>query len=118
MTDPKVEAFLREIETGRSDQFALISQLRDIVLASGPAISEEIKYGGILFSSAVNFCGIFSYDQHVTLEFSQGAFLADPYLVLKGTGKYRRHVKLIEASEIVSKHLAEYIKSARSNAAK
>lgn len=83
------------------------------MLASGPAISEEVKYGGLLFSSKDSFCGIFSYAHHVTLEFSRGARLPDPHAVLEGSGKIRRHIKLLSPADIEGKHVAKYVEMAR-----
>lgn len=113
MIDPKIQAFLRTIQELRGDQFELIVRLREIVLASGSSVSEEFKYGGILFSSDVNFCGIFSYDHHVTLEFSNGAKIEDVHKLLKGRGKYRRHLQLFNLGEIETSHVRDYIMMAR-----
>ena len=113
MKDDRIQALLREIGLHRGDQLAIVTRLRDIALASGPAIAEEVKYGGILFSSKDSFCGVFSYAQHVTLEFSRGASLADPHSVLEGTGKLRRHIKLLQVADIDAKRVAHYVERAR-----
>ena len=47
-------------------------------------VDEEVKYGGILFAAPVPFCGIFVYKQHVSVEFSHGAKIEDPYGLLEG----------------------------------
>ncbi|MGH6808706.1 MAG: DUF1801 domain-containing protein [Ensifer adhaerens] len=109
MMEKRIEAFLADIRDRGETQFAIVSQLRQIVLASGAGISEEIKYGGLLFSAAQPFCGIFPYSAHVTLEFSQGAALPDAYGVLKGQGKGRRHIKMQSPSDIAEKHVAAYV---------
>lgn len=113
MMDDRIQALLREIELHRGDQFVIVTRLREIALASGPAVTEEVKYGGILFSSKDSFCGVFSYAQHVTLEFSRGAALPDPHAVLEGSGKLRRHIKLLGPADIDEKQVALYIKMAR-----
>lgn len=112
MNDDRIQALLREIQDHRSGQFEIVTRLREIALASGPSIAEEVKYGGILFSSRVGFCGVFSYAQHVTLEFSQGAALTDSYAVLAGTCKHRRHIKILHVSDIDAKHVAHYVELA------
>ncbi len=109
MMDKRIETFLADIRDRGGNQFAIVSRLRDIVLASGPDISEEIKYGGLLFSAARPFCGIFAYSAHVTLEFSEGAALPDAHGVLMGQGKGRRHIKMTSASDIGEKHVAAYV---------
>ncbi|WP_200951470.1 DUF1801 domain-containing protein [Ensifer sp. Root31] len=83
--DKRIEAFLADIRDRGDTQFAIVSRLREIALASGAGISEEIKYGGLLFSAARPFCGIFPYSAHVTLEFSEGAALPDAHGVLDGS---------------------------------
>ncbi|WP_077964502.1 DUF1801 domain-containing protein [Ensifer adhaerens] len=113
MKDNRIQALLNEIELHRGEQFAIVTRLRDIALASGSAITEELKYGGILFSSKDSFCGIFSYAHHVTLEFSRGATLPDPHAVLEGTGKLRRHIKLLQVADIEANHVAQYVEMAR-----
>lgn len=71
--------------------------------------SEEVKYGGILFSSGVQFCGVFAYKEHVSVEFGSGAKIKDDIGHLEGSGKGRRHLKLKSEAEIRSKKLADYL---------
>lgn len=65
-----------------------------MALASGPAITEDVKYGGILFASRTDFCGVIVYTNHLTLEFDDGSTLPDPHSVLAGKGKLRRHIRI------------------------
>tara|TARA_R110000787_G_scaffold26451_5_gene73928 strand:- start:1081 stop:1437 length:357 start_codon:yes stop_codon:yes gene_type:complete len=104
-----VEAFLNELREHRQDQFQIIVRLREMVLAAGSAITEEVKYGGLLFSSNVGFCGIFVYAAHVALEFSKGAALPDPHGVLAGGGKHRRHIKILAMQDVETKHVEKYV---------
>ena len=90
----------------------LMSDVPYGVLLSGgldSSITEEVKYGGILFSAEKPFCGIFSYAKHVSLEFGAGASLPDKFKVLEGEGKLRRHIKLSSAQDIAEKHVGEYL---------
>ncbi len=116
MTCDRVLAFLDELQDQRADHFAIVSRLREIVLQAGPSISEEVKYGGILFSARTPFCGVFSYAGHVTLELSQGAALPDTHGVLLGHGKLRRHIKLFSVSDIEDRHVTHYVALARQTA--
>ena len=116
MTGNRVQALLEEMRDHQPDHFAIILRVREIVLQAGPSISEEIKYGGILFSARTPFCGVFSYAGHVTLEFSQGAALPDTHGVLLGQGKLRRHIKLLSVSDIKDRHVAAYVELARNAA--
>lgn len=108
----RVEALLEDIRLVDPDQHALVSRLRAVILAVGPEVTEEVKYGGLLFSAGRAFCGVFAYRQHVSLEFSEGAGLADPGQVLEGTGKYRRHIKLRGVDDIAGKQVGRYIDAA------
>ncbi|HDI3308709.1 TPA: DUF1801 domain-containing protein [Vibrio cholerae] len=90
----------------------MVESLRAIVLCISKTVSEEIKYGGILFSDPEPFCGVFSYKQHITLELSNGAGLEDEFGVLEGKGKTRRHIKFLTAADIQKKHAREYIAQA------
>jgi hypothetical protein len=109
MSSVSVEAFLKDMSDQRYDLFLIVAKLRDIVLAVGPAVTEEVKYGGILFSANAGFCGIFAYAAHVTIEFGQGAELPDPHQILAGAGKHRRHIKLLTVQEIEARHVAQYV---------
>jgi hypothetical protein len=94
------------------ERHQLISAIRALILGLDAGVSEEIKYGGILFSAGQPFCGIFSYTEHVSVEFGQGAQLRDEFAVLEGKGKFRRHIKLTHQQDIEYKHLAAYLAQA------
>lgn len=98
-------------ETLRSD---IVERLRALVLSVAPEASFVEKYGGLVIESspgrtATQFCGIFAYKKHVSLEFSNGAHLTDHEKVLEGEGKYRRHIKLRELSDIGEKRCKDYL---------
>jgi hypothetical protein len=65
--------------------------------------AEEVKYGGILFTSGVQFALVFSYKAHVTVEFGSGSKITDTFGFLEVTGKGRRHVKLMSIAQIKEK---------------
>lgn len=73
------------------------------------AVEEEVKYGGVLFSSGVQFCGVFAYKEHVSVEFGKGASISDAFGFLEGSGKGRRHLKLKCLGDIQNKKLAQYL---------
>lgn len=105
----QIDLLLQDIHLASDVNFAIVKELRKLVLATGKNIQEEVKYGGILFSAAKPFCGIFAYANHVSLEFGNGAILADLHKVLEGQGKFRRHIKLQQTSDIESKHIKHYL---------
>jgi hypothetical protein len=109
MSADRISKLLEDIRLLNSERFELVQALRKIILGLAPSISEEVKYGGILFSAKKPFCGIFSYAKHVSLEFGAGASLPDEFKVLEGEGKLRRHIKLSSEQDISGKHVREYL---------
>ena len=112
MSESRVEQLLTDLNQTHPAQHSLLCALRTLILDLGPQVSEEVKHGGILFAGAQPFCGIFAYSRHVSLEFGDGATLADPYGVLEGSGKQRRHIKLVQPADIADKHVAHYLQAA------
>ncbi|MFY0663758.1 MAG: DUF1801 domain-containing protein [Natronospirillum sp.] len=96
----------------------MAERIRELALSAGAGVTEEVKYGGILFSAGQSFCGVFAYAKHVSVEFSHGADLPDPHGVLEGTGKFRRHIKLHALADIADKHVSDYIEHAMQQASK
>lgn len=105
----RITQLLEDIRYRDEDRFKLVQALRTLVLGLDTGVSEEVKYGGLLFSTGTPFCGVFSYTQHVSLEFGAGASLPDPHQVLEGAGKLRRHIKLGSLQDISDKHVGEYL---------
>lgn len=87
----------------------MVEAVRALVKKSFKTCSEEVKYGGILFSSGVQFCGVFVYREHVSVEFGSGAKINGPFGYLEGSGKGRRHIKLKAITDIEGKKLAQYL---------
>lgn len=108
--DEKVQAFLDEIMHLNEEQFQILQRLRSIVFEQHPATSERIMYGGILFSLAEDFGGIFAYKNHVSFEFSLGYQMKDPKQVLEGGGKFRRHLKIRTLQDIDDKQVDFFVK--------
>lgn len=109
MPADRISKLLEDIRLLDPERFALVQALREIILGLDSSVSEEVKYGGFLFSADEPFCGVFSYTKHVSLEFGAGASLPDPFNVLEGTGKVRRHIKLSSAQDISGKHIRDYL---------
>ncbi len=105
-----VSALLESIHLASEEFYGLVQAVRLCVQQSCRAISEEVKYGGILFSSeGLPFGGVYVYRQHVSVELSCGASITDSYGHLEGSGKGRRHIKLRSIDDINGKHLAAYL---------
>lgn len=109
MTTDRIAQFLEDARSIGDERFQLVQGLRKEVLGIDKSISEEVKYGGILFAGGRPFCGIFSYAKHVSLEFSDGVLLPDKHKVLEGEGKFRRHIKLFLQDDIVAQHVYAYL---------
>lgn len=112
MVSNRIDNLLDDVRHLSAERHAILTRLRAMALALGDDVTEEVKYGGLLFSAQTPFCGGFSYTRHVSLEFSEGAQLPDPHLVLEGSGKHRRHIKLLTVSDIDEKHVQTYIEAA------
>ncbi len=115
MSDSKLENLLNDIHFSNEATFSIVQEIRKVVRAIAPSVSERVMYGGVMFTDKMDFCGVFAYAEHVSLEFGRGCDLQDPHGVLEGSGKFRRHIKIKMLKEIKSKHLREYVASAHSN---
>ena len=100
-----VDALLDEIRLLGESQAAIVNTARTLVKKTVTPVTEEVKYGGILFSSGVQFCGVFAYREHVSVEFGHGAKIPGMAHVLEGSGKGRRHIKLQTVADIATKEL-------------
>ena len=109
MNPEPVDDFLNELRRADEERHALVERVRKLIHDVGPRLREEVKYGGLLFSARSPVCGLFSYDRHLSLEFSQGATLADRHHVLEGEGKFRRHIKLHKIGDLFKKNVREYL---------
>lgn len=63
----RISKLLEDVRALYPEHFELVQALRELILGVNPAVSEEVKYGGILFSADKRFCGVFSYAKHVSL---------------------------------------------------
>lgn len=104
-----VQVLLEDIRLLGEEQFQVVEAVRTLVRKTIKPMTEEVKYGGILFASDVQFGGVFAYKQHVSVEFSLGARIKDQEGILEGSGKGRRHIKLSNVGDISAKHLAKYL---------
>ena len=112
-SDQKVNTLLQELEITDPPKYALMEALRDVVFQANGNVGERVMYGGILFSiDDTMFCGIFSYKNHVSMEFGDGYLMKDMYQMLEGKGKFRRHLKILNEEDITGKHVVYYIDQA------
>ena len=100
-----------------NDEGVLAGMLHDLILRVVPEAETVSKYGGTLYTlhpdeNESQFCGVFSYKEHVQLSFSTGASLKDPTHLLSGSGKYRRHINFRCPEEIEEKPASELLQQA------
>jgi hypothetical protein len=107
-----IEALLEDIRLLGEEQFQIVEQIRSLTKKTVKPLTEEVKYGGIIFSSAHQFAGVFAYKEHVSVEFGHGAKINDTEGFLEGAGKGRRHIKLKSIGDIKAKKLSKYIQLA------
>jgi hypothetical protein len=116
MGGQSVEELVEQLAQTAPILHTIVEEVRALVLAVVPDVEERVMYGGIVFGAPVMFCGVFAYSHHVSVEFSRGCDLADPYGVLEGKGT-RRHLKLRELSDVESLHVREFISMAHAELA-
>jgi uncharacterized protein YdhG (YjbR/CyaY superfamily) len=109
-TNPDVEKFLAVLIQTDPEKHVIIQKLRELVYEIEPEISETIKYGGILFSNTEDCGGVFPSKNHVSFEFSEGFKIVDPKKRLEGTGKFRRHLKIVTSDDIKIKEVGYFVK--------
>lgn len=108
--DERVQKFLEELEGADLDKYQILQEARGLVFKTHPEISERIMYGGIMFTLQDDFGGLYPSKKHVSFEFSQGFAFEDPKGILEGTGKFRRHLKLVSVNDIETKQLLSFLK--------
>lgn len=109
MVKRSVQTLIEDIRLLSETNFEIVEAVRAIVKQQLQGCTEEVKYGGILFSSGLPVCGVFAYRAHVSVEFGHGARISDPFGQLEGAGQGRRHLKLKSVKDIESKRLALYL---------
>lgn len=116
MSDAKVSDFLAGIEASAPDKYSIVAAVRAMFHAANDKLSEEIKYGGLVFCTQEGLIGgIYVYQEHISVEFSGGATFDDPGGLLQGKGKHRRHIKLMEERDIETSHLQGFVQQATGN---
>ena len=113
MTTKSVQTLLEDIRLLSEQNYEMVKAVRALVRKTYKDYSEEVKYGGILFTSSVQFGGVFAYKAHVSVEFGSGAKIIDDLGHLEGSGKGRRHIKLLSVADIKNKRLAQYLPLAK-----
>jgi hypothetical protein len=90
--DPAIDAYARSVPDPLG---ATIQRLIALVRRAAPGHDEILFRGAPSFClEGEPFCYLVGYARHVNLGFCDGAALSDPAGLLRGRGKYMRHVRL------------------------
>ena len=109
-TDPKIEAFLVELEAHSAEFLQIIQQSRALFKAASSEVTERFIYGGIGFYMGDDHIGgVYANKKHVNLAFARGNELTDPNGHLDGKGKFRRQLKLVTAADLASKEAENFV---------
>ena len=107
---PKITEFMNDIQAGSTEWYVMAIKIRELHLQCDPSLTEEIKYGGLVFLQEKELMsGIFIRNEHISIEFGQGSSLSDPNGVLEGKGKLRRHIKVRSLDDIATKNVIHYV---------
>jgi len=96
---------------------AVIGALRRFVKRVEPKLTEAVKWGnGCWIGSNGPVAYVYSATGYVQFGFFNGSFLKDPRGLLEGKGKYVRHTKVRDVSEIDERAFAALLKQASARA--
>jgi len=105
-----------DLQSISPDKLEIIVSIRKIFLSANKELTEDIKYGGLVFNlSNALIGGIFPYKEHISIEFSNGVDFPDPSGMLEGKGKKRRHLKIVKKQDIDAKNVEIFVAEAIKN---
>ena len=88
MATRSIQTLMEDIRLLSETNHAIVEAVRAIVKQRLQGCTEEVKYGGILFSSGLPLCGVFAYRTHVSVEFGHGARICDPFFAGLNSGTH------------------------------
>lgn len=102
--NPDVDAYL---SAKGHPMNAEIQRVREIILATDPRITEDIKWSAPTFIYKGNMASYFmNAKKHVSLMFHKGALIQDDHGLLEGDGKEGRNAKFQSLEDIERKKTA------------
>ena len=108
--DPAIVAWMNEHS---GELGAIARHWFDVMRERGDDVRELLHDGHPTACVAdAAFAYVNAFTAHVNVGFFRGAELADPALLLEGTGKYMRHVKLRPESDVDATALIELVDAA------
>jgi hypothetical protein len=86
-------------QTSRNQE--IVRALRRFVKRVAPGLRESVKWGnGCWVRDEAPVAYVYSAPDHVQFGFFRGASLKDPKALLRGEGKFVRHIRVAKRSEI------------------
>ena len=106
-----IDQRIRELGGWRGET---LSRMRALILEADPAITEEWKWGGPVWSHDGIVCTGEAYKQVVKLTFAKGASVSDPKGLFNSSleGKTRRAIDVREGEEVDARAFKALVKSA------
>ena len=115
----RISEFINDVQSVAPEQAEIIELIRELFNKASQVLSEEIKYGGLVFLKSDSLIGgIFPYKNHISIEFSNGADFSDPQELLEGKGKRRRHLKIHTRQDIGLKNAIFFIEQSLGSTSK
>lgn len=95
---PTFEAW--EADQSAANQ-ALILELKTMIGSIAPHLTPSVKWGqGCWLNGDQPVCYIHTEPNYLQLGFYRGSTLDDPHSLLKGSGKFIRHIRIESAADI------------------
>ena len=105
--DPAIDAYARSVAGPLGKTLA---RLFALVRSAVPGHDEVVFRGSPSFCiGGEPFCYVVGYPKYVNLGFCEGASLSDPARILRGKGKFMRHVRLTPDEPLPSAALADLV---------
>ena len=106
-----IDQRIRELEGWRGETLA---RMRTLILGADPAVTEEWKWGGPVWSRDGIICTGESYTKVVKLTFARGASVPDPSGLFNSSleGKTRRALDIPEGGKVDARAFKSLVKAA------
>jgi hypothetical protein len=98
--DKKISKYL---EKQKSPQKEICKKLRNIILKTFPNISEETKWGALVYDGGKFYIGVVKLG--VNLGFSVNQLTEKEMGQFNGKGKFMRHIKVVSEKDIDEKKI-------------
>src|SRR3954463_5276794 len=97
----KYETFPQWAADQLAKQKKAISALRKLMKKVAPSLKESVKWGnGVWLGEEWPVAFLHAKDDHLQFGFFGGSGLSDPKGLLRGSGKYIKHLKVYKLSDI------------------